>query len=79
MSYNLIVLSIICILAVLTGFIRGLILEKRNYNNGVCPHCGTKLTNFDMGSSGARGYTCKKCNYTTWVSSNRVDKNYKNK
>lgn len=44
--------------------------EKEDYNNGICPHCGTKLKNFDMASDGSRGYTCDQCNYTTWCSYN---------
>jgi len=42
--------------------------ESKSYNNGICKDCGKKLKCFDMDSQGGRGYTCKKCDYTTWVS-----------
>lgn len=54
----------------------GRYLERKNFNKGVCPNCGTKLRYFDADSQGGRGYTCDKCNYTTWCSYS-VDKNYK--
>lgn len=42
--------------------------EKKAFNGGVCPRCGEKLECFDMASDGSRGWTCRKCNYTTWCS-----------
>ena len=50
--------------------------EPRNFNNGYCKHCGTKLRHFDNDSSSARGYTCDNCGYTTWISY-FSDKNFK--
>lgn len=53
--------------------------ERKDFNNGVCPKCGKQLRCFDMDSQGGRGYTCDKCDYTTWVSYNTVDRNYRKK
>jgi hypothetical protein len=47
--------------------------EKREYNDGICPKCGTPLENFDVDSQGGRGYVCTKCHYVCWVSYN-IDK-----
>lgn len=49
-------------------------LEKKSYNNGLCPICGTKLRLFDYDSQGSRGYCCDNCDYHTWISYNTVDK-----
>ena len=51
-------------------------LEAKAFNNGICKNCGEKLVNFDMDSQGGRGYTCRKCNYTCWISYNSVDKDF---
>lgn len=42
--------------------------EARSYNDGICRCCGKKLKCFDMDSQGGRGYSCKKCDHTVWVS-----------
>ena len=57
------------------GVLLGIMLEKNNFNNGVCPHCNKKLKNFDTDSQGGRGYKCE-CGYHTWVSYKCVDKNF---
>lgn len=36
----------------------GIISEKRDYNNGICKHCGKPLRHFDTDSQGGRLYTC---------------------
>ncbi|MCK5607746.1 hypothetical protein KAR91_38040 [Candidatus Pacearchaeota archaeon] len=43
-------------------------LEKKAYNNGVCPYCNTDFKYFDTDSQGGRGYRCKTGCTTTWVS-----------
>lgn len=51
--------------------------EKKHYNNGVCPQCGEKLKYFETDhEDGSRGYECsnKKCDYTCWVSWEKIDK-----
>lgn len=72
--FILLVIVILILLLILSPI--GEMLERRDFNNGRCPHCGTSLRCFDTDSQGGRGYTCDKCNYTTWVSYKRVDKNY---
>ena len=75
------IMVMVLIVAMLIFIISGIIaakIEEKNFNNGVCSNCNSKLINFDRDSQGGRGYTCKKCDYTTWVSYNRVDKNYNN-
>ena len=57
------------------GVLLGIMLEKNNFNNGVCPYCNKKLKNFDTDSQGGRGYKCE-CGYHTWVSYKCVDKNF---
>ena len=46
--------------------------EKKGYNKGYCPICGSPLRLFDMDSQGGRGYTCTSsdCHYVTWCSFN---------
>ena len=56
------------------GAIIGILLEKKEYNNGYCPHCGKKLLLFDTDSQGGRGYICEECGYCAWVSYPFVDK-----
>ena len=55
----------------------GIHLEKKDFNNGTCPHCKNKLRFFDIDSQEGRGYICDNCGYTTWVTYGVVDKNYK--
>ena len=54
----------------------GIFIEKKGFNNGWCPNCGTRLRFFDTDSQGGRGYCCDNCSYHTWVSYKRVDKEY---
>lgn len=54
----------------------GILLESKDFNNGYCKNCNTKLILFDHDSQGGRGYKCTKCDYTTWVSWPIVDKNF---
>lgn len=76
MTVLLVIALIICILLLAFSSL-GVKWERENYNNGICPHCNVPLRFFDTDSQGGRGYTCDKCNYTTWVSYNRVDKDYR--
>lgn len=56
------------------GIISVIYLEYKDYNKGVCPHCGNHLRHFDYDSQGGRGYICNKCKYSTWVSYPFIDK-----
>lgn len=53
----------------------GIILEKRNYNKGICKYCGKPLRHFDTDSQGGRLYTCPDFCSLVAVSYNCVDKN----
>lgn len=53
----------------------GIILEKRNYNKGICKYCGKPLRHFDTDSQGGRLYTCPDFCSLVSVSYNCVDKN----
>lgn len=56
-----------------------IIFEKRDFNNGVCPHCGKTLVHFSTNSQGGRGYCCSDCEHYIWVSYSCVDKKFKEK
>ena len=56
-----IIFSIICIISVYRR-------ELKNYNNGICKHCGTQLKHFTNDSQGNRGYICDNCENIIFVS-----------
>lgn len=41
------------------GAVIGILLEKKDYNLGICPHCKKKLLLFDTDYQGCRGYICE--------------------
>lgn len=45
------------------------------FNQNVCPYCNTKLHNFNTSNQNQKGYTCRKCHYTTWVNHTTIDEN----
>ena len=62
------IISIIGLLILSTICFIGYWLEKRDFNNGICPFCETPLRHFDDDSQGGQGWTCDRCGYTTWIS-----------
>lgn len=68
----------VAILILCCAFV-GISIERKRYNNGICPKCGEKLILFCHDSLGERGYGCSnwECDYTAWVSYRSVDKNHK--
>ena len=48
--------------------------EAHEFNNGICRKCQTRLDHFDNDSQGGRGYTCRQCGRTVWVSYPSVDR-----
>jgi hypothetical protein len=53
----------------LCGGIWNLFRERKEWNNGICPHCKNgNWKSFDTDSSGATGYKCENCNSYTWIS-----------
>jgi tRNA(Ile2) C34 agmatinyltransferase TiaS len=75
-SIVLFVMAIGLIAFLITGTVMAKRYERQGFNNGICPFCKEPLKYFDTDSHGDRGYTCDKCNYTTWVSYN-ADKDYR--
>ena len=69
------IIAFIVIVMFIVGVTIGITLEKKGFNNGICPHCNKKLRNFDTDSLGGRGYCCE-CGYHTWVSYKCVDKDF---
>lgn len=69
------ILIAVCVF-ILTGMLATR-AEAKRFNHGICPRCNTFLRYFDTDSQGGNGYTCDKCNYTTWVSYHSVDKDFK--
>lgn len=45
-------------------------IEKKSWNNGVCPKCGGRYRLFGTDSQGGRGYSCEDCDHTIWISYN---------
>lgn len=56
-------------------------IEKKNFNNGICPKCGNPLVLFvSETTNGDRGYECLNCNYVTWVGHySLVDKDFRHR
>ena len=70
----IILIILIIILIIITTI--AIIIEKRNYNKGICRICGKELKFFDMDSQGGRGYICPN-GHTVWVTYLLIDKNQK--
>ena len=73
----IVILSLIVFLFIGMAII-GFIFEKKDFNDGYCQYCGSKLRHFDTDSQGGRGYVCDKCHYHLWISWKMIDKNFKN-
>ena len=43
-------------------------LEKKDFNNGICPKCGKPLKHFDSTFCGDQGWICDDCDYCVWIS-----------
>lgn len=69
----MIIVLFILIIALIAGIVMAILSEKKNFNNGICPHCNKELRRFDTDSQGGRGYCCDDCDYYVWVSYNCVD------
>lgn len=69
--------NIVCYIVLLAGMLliislplRGIYIEKKFFNNGICPCCGNPLRDWAINRKGERGYH-------TWVSYKTVDKKYR--
>ena len=68
----MIIILFVLIIMLITGSVIGFILERKGFNNGICPHCDKELRYFDTDSQGGRGYCCD-CGYCTWISYKCID------
>lgn len=69
----LILISILSLFALL--ILSEYLIEKRNYNNGICPRCGKKLMKAKVHNGyNERCYMCPNLDYTAWVYFKRIDK-----
>jgi hypothetical protein len=48
--------------------------ERRDWNGGVCPDCGTPWRSFTMDSQGGRGYNCETHCNSIWISYPGIDR-----
>ena len=55
------------LLAAIVGSIRCYVQEKKDFNDGICPHCGKPLIHFDDDSQGGQGWCCDDCKYFVWI------------
>lgn len=62
------VLLIGVIIVYIGGILWAIRTERKNWNGGVCPRCGTNLRKFDTDSRGCEGWVCDNCHHTIWVS-----------
>lgn len=64
-------MKILCLIAVVI-FVSGLFiaasLEKKSFNNGICPKCGHPLRHFDDCFCGDELWKCDNCDYFTSIS-----------
>jgi hypothetical protein len=42
-------------------------LERRDWNDGYCPHCLKEWEYFDTDSQANDGYVCRGCDKTIWL------------
>lgn len=68
------IISCIVVIGMMVIPVVGIIMERKDFNNGICPECSKQLKFFDTDSQGGRGYCCHHCGYYTWVSYGIVDK-----
>ena len=71
--YVLILILSVCALVI--GTITARHFEKKEFNEGCCTECNSKLRRFDQTDLGNRGYVCDQCGNRVWVSYN-VDKDF---
>lgn len=76
--------NIVCYIVLVAGMLsiislplRGIYIEKKFFNIGICPCCGNPLRDLAINCKGERGYLCEICGYHTWVSYKTVDKKYR--
>lgn len=59
---------VIALLTIMIGAIPVFrMIEKRDFNHGICRTCGEELIHFDNDSQGSEGWTCRNCGSVIWV------------
>ena len=79
MNISGLICTIIIIAVGISLTLLGVLMEKKNFNKGICTECGSKLRLFAYDSHGGRGYCCTHCVHHVWGSYNCVDRKYKEK
>ena len=68
---------IICGVLVVIGVCIQIYLDsKRDFNNGVCKYCGTKLSLAPIQGTADRLYWCTHCGYWMFVYHKSIDKKF---
>lgn len=62
------ILLVLLIVGIVCGCSWCYSIEKKHFNNGICPNCGEPLRHFGDDSQGGQGWCCDKCGYDTWIS-----------
>jgi len=62
------ILPIIVVSLLIFCAIGSFIIEKINWNNGVCKECGCKWIYYDSDHESAKIYRCSKCGSSIWIS-----------
>ena len=70
---------VLLISVVIIIFIGFLLLEKKEFNNGICEKCNTALRLYRTDSDKCRHYTCDSCGYSCMISFDSVDKEFRQK
>lgn len=77
MDVVLIILSIV-IITWLALYRLMVVNEIKQFNNGICKVCGSKLHKSTVEYEDSRLYRCSKCKTTKiWITIDKVDKNFK--
>ena len=58
-------------------FIGFLLLEKEEFNNGICEKCNTPLRLYNTDSDKHRHYICDSCGYSCMITFNSIDKDFR--
>ena len=49
------------------GILLSVMLERRDFNGGVCRRCGKALRHFDDDTRGGEGWVCDECGAVVWI------------
>lgn len=59
--------SALCVIILGAMFLWAYFEEKKAFNKGVCPCCGTKLKFIADNPQVGKLYQCPKCKYKVWI------------